>query len=66
MTPPPRRTGRPPLVAGESSQPLTVRVSATAYERLCERATRERRSVPAMVRHALDRWLVEDDERDDD
>jgi ribbon-helix-helix CopG family protein len=53
-------------VDGESSQPLTVRVSATAYERLCERATRERRSVPAMVRHALDRWLVEDDERDDD
>jgi hypothetical protein len=61
----PKRAGRPPLVVGESSQPLTVRVPATAYDRLCERATRDRLSVPAMVRRALDR-LLEDDECDDD
>jgi hypothetical protein len=62
---PPKRGGRPPLVAGQSSQPLTVRVTATAYDRLCELATRDRRSVPATVRRALDR-LLEEDERDDD
>lgn len=65
MPRPTRRTGRPPLVAGESSQPVTVRVSATAYERLCERASRERCTVPAALRDALNRWLVDEDEPDD-
>jgi hypothetical protein len=64
MTPPPRRTGRPPLVIGERSESLHVRLAATAYDRLCERATRDRVSVAAMARRAVER-LLDDDEPED-
>jgi hypothetical protein len=60
---PPKR-GRPAIAEGEPSWPLTVRVSATDYDRTCERATRERIGVSELVRRALTR-LLEDDERDD-
>lgn len=65
MTAPPRRTGRPPLVAGETTTLVSVRVNDTAYDRLCARARRDRVTVLALMRRAVGRLLDDDDKRDD-
>jgi hypothetical protein len=58
------KPGRPPLVIGERSESIHVRLGATAYDRLCERAARDRVSVATVARRAVEQLL--DDDLDDD
>jgi hypothetical protein len=54
-----RQRGRPALVAGQTSKPVTFRVSSEQHDRICDRARRDRVSVPDVVRRALTKWLKE-------
>ena len=58
------RRGRPSLSGDATpSQPLTVRLTERKFDRLFARASRDRTSLPAIVRRAVDRLL--DDDHDD-
>ena len=56
-----KRPGRPPLVEGDTTTPVTIRVPSKEYDRACERATRDRVNVPDIIRRGLSRVLDEDD-----
>jgi len=60
--------GRPPLGPGTST-PVNVRLSPRDYDRAHAQASAERRSVPELMRRAVDRYLAgrprdDDDDRD--
>jgi hypothetical protein len=57
-----RRPGRPPLVEGDTTTPVTIRVPSKEYDRVCERASRERVNVPDLIRRGLSRVLHEDED----
>jgi hypothetical protein len=45
------------LTKGEQSTPVNVRLSAAQFDRADRAATRERMSMPDVVRRALAQWL---------
>jgi len=45
-----RRPGRPSLVEGEGSTPVSVRLSDSDYDQLCAEAKRQRISVAELIR----------------
>lgn len=47
------RRGRRPLVAGESTTPVSVRVPDSVYDRLCREATAHRLELSTFVRLRL-------------
>jgi hypothetical protein len=55
------RGGRPPLVAGDTSTPITVRVPTREFDRACQQAARDRVPVAELVRRALARALHDAD-----
>lgn len=59
------RRGRPPIAPGEKTQAVSFRVPVPAYDRLTERASRERTPLASLMRRAVDR-LLDDEDRDDD
>jgi len=59
---PKRARGRPPVAAGEPSEKLQVTVPASTYAAASERATRERTTLQAWVRKALEKQLDDDAE----
>jgi hypothetical protein len=54
--------GRPPVVRGEPSVSVHLRVSGSHYDRLEQRAAAERVNVPELIR----RRLAHDDDGDDE
>lgn len=57
---PPKRPGRPALEAGKPSVTIGLRVGETDYDRAFAIATRQRESVPDVLRRAL-RRLISDE-----
>lgn len=51
--------GRPPLVDGDETTPVTIRVPTKLYERTCQRADHERLNVPETIRRAIKRYVGE-------
>ncbi len=49
--------GRPRLDAGDTSHPITIRLTTKQYDRLCREALRGDLSVPAVIRRALEKKL---------
>ena len=64
-TPARRRPGRPPLADHDTTTPVCVKLPSAEFDRTCSRASRDRVSVPTIIRRALAR-LLDDDERDDE
>ncbi len=60
-----RRPGRPALDPDHASASINLTVSAKDYDAAYQRASRQRESVPELVRRALRRELARD-ERDSD
>jgi len=54
--------GRPTLVPGEKSVPLTISLPRSQYTKVSERSARERKSLQTVVRESLDRHLEDDDD----
>jgi hypothetical protein len=53
-----RRRGRPPLVEGESTTPLTVRIPTGVYDRLEALATARSTTLPTLVRELCTQKLT--------
>ena len=66
MTEDPPRRGRPPGGAEVKSTPVNVRLSPRDYDRAHAQASAERRSVPDLMRRAVDRYLAAPPRDDDD
>jgi hypothetical protein len=62
MTNQTRPKGRPPLVDGDTTTPVTVRFPTRDFDRACQQAARERVPLPELVRRGLTRVLTDDDE----
>jgi hypothetical protein len=63
---PPRRLGRRPLVESEQlSSAVHVRLPAGTFDRAYRRARLDRVTMPDLLRRALDRLLLDDDDTDD-
>lgn len=58
----PKRQGRPPLTEGDTTTPVTVRLPSKDFDRVCERASRERVKVQDLLRRGIASIVVEDDE----
>jgi predicted HicB family RNase H-like nuclease len=56
-----RRPGRPSISPGEESSRLHFRIPARLHDKTCVAALRSRRSVSAVIRAALTRYLADDD-----
>jgi hypothetical protein len=50
---PPKRQGRPPLDKEDPSVSVNVRVPGKLYDRMYERAQRERVTIPELIRRNL-------------
>jgi len=59
-----RRRGRPPLIAGDTTTSVNLRVPSNDYDRACHLASRNGISVSELLRRGLARVLRED--QDDD
>jgi hypothetical protein len=57
-----RRRGRPPLVDGDTTTQVNLRVPSREYDRACHLALRARVSVSAVLRRGLTRVLEDDDD----
>jgi len=51
--PPRHGRGRPPLDRNDPSFPVTVKFPGRVFDRICQRATAERVTVPEFIRRAL-------------
>jgi hypothetical protein len=60
--PPPRKPGRPSLVAGEKSTPFTINLPNSHFDQLCARANRDRVTPRDVVRRAISRLLADEDD----
>jgi hypothetical protein len=58
----PKRNGRPPLDPRDPSVAVTFRVPSLQYDRLYERARRERSNVADVIRRQLQRGADADDD----
>jgi hypothetical protein len=56
------KRGRPPLVPGDTTTPVSVRVPTREYDRACERASRNGINVRELLRRGLSRVLDDDDD----
>jgi len=56
--------GRPPLVDGDETTPVTIRVPTRVFDRACRRADEERLKVSEALRRAVKRYAGEPDEDD--
>ena len=56
-----RRPGRPNLVDGERTAAVNVRLPVSQFDKACGRATRERVTLPELLRRGLARVLDDDD-----
>jgi ribbon-helix-helix CopG family protein len=54
--------GHPPLVDGDGTTPVTIRVPTRLYERVCRRAEEERLKVSEALRRAVRRYVGEPEE----
>jgi hypothetical protein len=59
---PESKRGRPPIRVGDTTTPVTVRVPSKDYDRVCERATRERVKPVELIRRSLSRLLEDEDD----
>jgi hypothetical protein len=48
-----KKTGRPPLAAGTTSEPVCFRLPSPAFDALAAHAARQRKSVSDVVRDAV-------------
>ena len=60
-----RRQGRPPLDDNDPSVAISLRVPSKQYDALYERASRERVTVPELIRRALARECRDDQDDDE-
>lgn len=51
--------GHPPLVEGDHTTPVTIRIPTRLYKRACQQANQERVKVPEVIRRALARYVHE-------
>lgn len=49
----PKRPGRPPLVKGDTTTPVTVRLPTAVYDRACKAASDKRVKVTDVLRDAV-------------
>lgn len=49
----PKRRGRPPLVEGDTTTPVTVRFTNAMYDRVTKAATDKRVNVSEVIRQAV-------------
>lgn len=61
-----KRVGRPPLADNDPSANVQLRVPGSLYDRIYAEASRERLSVPDIIRRALERDFVTENLKSDD
>jgi len=61
MSDDPKRPGRPPMVPGDHTVPVTIRVASRDYDRACSVASRERVSLSELLRRGFTRELEASD-----